>query len=167
MKKYTNEEFKDLTAKEKSLVLQGINRTQIGSIGSQKKKIDKNSIAYKNKIEYQKRRSKYLRHLFPHNRIIQNEKCRKRAYNKKMNDFIQKQQTIEILKKRNMSIPDYLKNLKKPGEYQVKKLLIEKCKEDCEMCLEARAFLGMVKSRVKHEDCEGCILCNLHKKTEE
>ena len=165
MKNYSNQEFKELTAKEKTLVLEGINRAQRSS---QKKRIDKNSIAYKNKIEYQKKRSKYLRHLFPHNRIVQNEKCRKRAYDKKMKDFVQKQETIEMMKMKNMVIPDYLKNLKKPGEYQVKKLLIERCKEDCEMCLEARSFLGMVKSRVRHEDCEGsCILCNIHKKTVE
>ena len=72
------------------------------------------SEAYQRKIEFQKKKSKYTRHLFPHKRLEQNEKSKLRGQEKRMKAYLENKNTVRILQENNMPIPFYLENLRPP-----------------------------------------------------
>ena len=130
MKNFSDDEFKELSAKEKSLVL-----------STQYRKIDKKQIAYSKKIEYQKKRSKYIRHLYPEKAQQQNIKYREIQQKKRWKEFFEKKNHLKLCIFKGLEIPEYLQNLKEPKIYKEKQYVQRECPEDCTMCEEARIFL--------------------------
>ena len=74
------------------------------------------SEAYLQKIEYQKQRSKHLRHLYPNKRLEQNEKSKLRGQEKRMKAYQKDLDTVRIMRENNVQIPWYLQDLKPPRE---------------------------------------------------
>ena len=100
--------------------------------------------SYERKIEYQKKRSKYIRHLYPQKALTSNTKARERAQNKRWSQFHNLNNHLKFCIYNDLQIPDFLKNIKEPKTYKPKKHSVktEKCEiPNCEMCIEAKNFL--------------------------
>ena len=120
----------------------------------------KKSEAYLRKIKYQKSKSKYVRHLFPHQRLKQNEKSKLRGQEKRMKAFLANQNTVRLLEENNMPIPWYLRDLRPPTEYRISVKSVVPCPPGCLLCEEARDFLGLTGNDVIKSICtEKCTIC--------
>ena len=120
------------------------------------------SEAYQRKIEYNKLKSKYTRHLYPHKRHEQNEKSKLRGQDKRMRAYLQKKDTVRILKASGAEVPWYLQNLQMPREYRISVKPVERCPLNCRMCEEARKFFHLTENHITSRYCEeNCRVCNV------
>ena len=118
------------------------------------------SEAYQRKIEYNKQKSRHLRHLYPNKRLEQNEKSKLRGQERRMKAFQEKQDTVRILQENNMPIPFYLENLKPPREYTISVKPIVACAPGCRQCHEARIFFGLTENYIISRECPTfCTIC--------
>jgi hypothetical protein len=123
-------------------------------------KMAQNSEAYQKKLEYQKRKSKYIRHLYPNKRLEQNEKSKLRGQQMRWKTFLENHNTVRLLESNNMPVPKYLQNLKEPREYNSELTTVLACPPGCFLCLEARNFLGLTENNVIKRICpENCGIC--------
>ena len=106
------------------------------------------SEAYLQKIEYQKQRSKHLRHLYPNKRLEQNEKSKLRGQEKRMKAYQKDLDTVRIMRENNVQIPWYLQDLKPPREYTVSVKEIVPCPLGCSMCEDARKFFDLTENHI-------------------
>ena len=118
------------------------------------------SEAYIQKIEYQKQRSRHLRHLYPNKRILQNEKSRLRGQKLRMEAYQKNLNTVKLLEEAGLSIPWYLQNLKEPREYTVSVKEIVPCPPGCSQCHEARIFFDLTENHIISRNCPTfCTIC--------
>ena len=119
------------------------------------------SEAYQRKIEYNKLKSKHIRHLYPNKRQEQNEKSKLRGQEKRMKSFQKDINTVRLLEENGMEVPWYLKNLKEPREYTVSVKPIVRCAPGCKQCHEARIFFDLTENHIISRTCpEFCTICN-------
>jgi hypothetical protein len=118
------------------------------------------SEAYQRKIEYNKLKSKHIRHLYPNKRLEQNEKSKLRGQEKRMKAFQEKQDTIRILREHGMEVPWYLQDLKPPREYNTELKPIVACPLGCKQCHEARIFFDLTENHIIARNCpQFCTIC--------
>ena len=118
------------------------------------------SEAYVRKIEYQKQKSKHIRHLYPNKRLEQNEKSKLRGQEKRMKIFQKDQNTVKLLQENGMEVPWYLQNLKEPREYTISVKPIVPCPLGCKQCHEARIFLDLTENHIISRECPTfCTIC--------
>ena len=111
------------------------------------------SEAYQRKIEYNKQKSKYTRHLYPHKRLEQNEKSKLRGQEKRMRAYQKDLDTVRIMTENNVEIPWYLQDLKPPREYNIELKPIVPCPFGCSMCEEARKFFDLTENHILSRNC--------------
>ena len=118
------------------------------------------SEAYIQKIEYQKQRSRHLRHLYPNKRILQNEKSRLRGQKLRMEAYQKNLNTVKLLEEAGLDIPWYLQNLKEPREYNIELKPVVPCPLGCSQCHEARLFFDLTENHIISRDCPTfCTIC--------
>jgi hypothetical protein len=118
------------------------------------------SEAYQRKIEYNKQKSRHLRHLYPNKRLQQNEKSKPRGQEKRMKAFQEKQDTVRILREHGMEVPWYLQNLKEHREYAISVKEVAPCPLGCSMCEDARIFFDLTQNHIISRNCpDYCTVC--------
>ena len=118
------------------------------------------SQAYLKKIEYNKLKSKHIRHLYPNKRQEQNEKSKLRGQEKRIKAFQKDLNTVRILEENGLEVPWYLKNLKEPREYTVRLKPIVACPPGCNQCHEARIFFDLTENHIISRTCpQFCTIC--------
>ena len=118
------------------------------------------SEAYLQKIEYQKQRSKHLRHLYPNKRLEQNEKSKLRGQEKRMKAYQKDLDTVRIMQENNVQIPWYLQNLKEQREYNIELKPNVPCPLGCKQCYEARIFFDLTENHIISRECPTyCTIC--------
>jgi hypothetical protein len=116
--------------------------------------------AYQRKIEYNKQKSRHIRHLYPNKRLEQNEKSKLRGQERRMKAFQEKQDTVRISREHGMEVPWYLQNLKEPREYTISVKPIVRCAPGCRQCHEARIFFGLTENHIISRECPTfCTIC--------
>ena len=118
------------------------------------------SDAYLQNIEYNKQKSRHLRHLYPNKRQEQNEKSKLRGQEKRMRAYQKDQNTVKLLQENDMEVPWYLQNLKEPREYTISVKPIVPCPLGCTQCHEARIFFDLTENHIISRNCPTfCTIC--------
>ena len=116
--------------------------------------------AYLRKIEYNKQKSKHIRHLYPNKRLEQNQKSKLRGQEKRMKAFQKDLNTVRLLQEHGMEVPWYLQNLKPPREYAITVKEVAPCPLGCSMCEDARNFFDLTENHIISRNCpEFCTIC--------